>query len=47
VVSRIERGEHPATTRTLQRLAEALDARAVIGLELAHGRTTRYDLQVV
>jgi ribosome-binding protein aMBF1 (putative translation factor) len=33
VISRIESGQHRTSARTLKRLAEALDARAVIGFE--------------
>jgi ribosome-binding protein aMBF1 (putative translation factor) len=32
-ISRIESGQHTTTARTLKRLAEALDARAVLGIE--------------
>jgi len=33
VISRIESGQHPPSARTIKRLAEALEARAVIGFE--------------
>jgi transcriptional regulator with XRE-family HTH domain len=33
VISRIESGQHATSARTLKRLAEALGARAVLGLE--------------
>lgn len=32
-ISRIESGQHATTVRTLKKLAEALDARAVLGIE--------------
>jgi ribosome-binding protein aMBF1 (putative translation factor) len=32
-ISRIESGQHPTTVATLQRLAEALDLRFVVGFE--------------
>ncbi len=32
-ISRIESGQHPASLQTMKRLAEALDARLVIGFE--------------
>jgi transcriptional regulator with XRE-family HTH domain len=32
-ISRIESGQHPTTVTTLQRLAEALDVRFVVGFE--------------
>lgn len=32
-ISRIESGQHATTARTLKKLAEALDARAVLGIE--------------
>lgn len=33
VISRIESGQHPTSARTIKRLAEALEARAVIGFD--------------
>lgn len=44
VISRIESGQHRATTDTLRRLAEALDGHAVIGFEFDSEQTLQPDL---
>jgi ribosome-binding protein aMBF1 (putative translation factor) len=44
-ISRIESGHHATNARTLMRLAEALDARAVLGFE--YGPPTRPRRQLV
>jgi len=44
-ISRIESGQHATNARTLMRLAEALDARAVLGFE--YGPSTKPRRQLV
>ncbi len=44
-ISRIESGQHATTARTLKKLAEGLDARAVLGIEF--GSTEDPDRQLV
>ncbi len=44
-ISRIESGQHATNARTLMRLAEALDARAVLGFE--YGPSTKPQRQLV
>ncbi len=46
-VSRIERGQHATNARTLQRLAAALDARAVLGFEWGTAQETQRELVVL
>lgn len=44
VISRIESGQHRASTDTLRRLAEALDGHVVIGFEFDSGHKPQPDL---
>jgi ribosome-binding protein aMBF1 (putative translation factor) len=44
VISRIESGQHRASTDTLRRLAEALDGHAVIGFEFESDQRIQPDL---
>jgi transcriptional regulator with XRE-family HTH domain len=46
-ISRIESGQHATNARTLMRLAEALDARAVLGFEYGPSSTPRRQLVVL
>jgi ribosome-binding protein aMBF1 (putative translation factor) len=43
VISRIESGQHTTSIKTLQRLAEALEASAVVGLRFAADTETQHD----
>jgi ribosome-binding protein aMBF1 (putative translation factor) len=47
VISRIESGQHATSARTLKRLAEALDARAVIGFEFSSNGKPKHELVVL
>jgi ribosome-binding protein aMBF1 (putative translation factor) len=47
VISRIESGQHATNARTLQRLAGALDARAIIGFEFGPENARERDLVVI
>ena len=47
VVSRIESGQHATNVRTLQRLAAALETRAVIGFEFGPKDARQRDLLVI
>jgi ribosome-binding protein aMBF1 (putative translation factor) len=47
VVSRIESGQHGTNARTLQRLAGALEARAVLGFEFGPENARQRDLVVI
>jgi ribosome-binding protein aMBF1 (putative translation factor) len=47
VISRIESGQHATSSRTLKRLAEALDARAVLGFEFGAPDGPRHELVVL
>jgi transcriptional regulator with XRE-family HTH domain len=47
VISRIESGQHATSARTLKRLAQALDARAVIGFEFAGDGGAKHELVVL
>lgn len=47
VVSRIESGQHATNARTLQRLAEALEARAVLGFEFGPADARERELVVI
>ncbi len=47
VISRIESGQHATSSRTLKRLAEALDARAVLGFEYGGAESPRHELVVL
>lgn len=47
VISRIESGQHATSSRTLKRLAEALDARAVLGFEYGADANPRHELVVL
>ena len=44
VISRIESGQHATSVRTIKRLAEALDARAVIGFEFGSDCGAKHEL---
>lgn len=44
VISRIESGQHRASTDTLRRLAEALDGHAIIGFEFGSEQPLQQDL---
>jgi ribosome-binding protein aMBF1 (putative translation factor) len=46
-ISRIESGQHATNARTLMRLAEALDARAVLGFEYGPSATPQRQLVVL
>jgi ribosome-binding protein aMBF1 (putative translation factor) len=46
-ISRIESGQHATNTRTLMRLAEALEARAVLGFEYGPTAEPRHELAVI
>jgi len=46
-ISRIESGQHATNARTLMRLAEALDARAVLGFEYGPSARPRRQLVVL
>ncbi len=47
VISRIESGQHATSARTLKRLAEALDARAVVGFEFDSSADAKHELVVL
>lgn len=47
VISRIESGQHATSAKTLKRLAEALDARAVIGFEFSSNGKPKHELVVL
>ena len=44
VISPIESGRHATSAKTLKRLAEALDARAVIGFEFSSNGRSKHEL---
>jgi transcriptional regulator with XRE-family HTH domain len=46
-VSRIESGRHATNTRTLMRLAQALDAHAILGLQYGPTTDAQRDLVVL
>lgn len=46
-ISRIESGQHATNARTLMRLAEALDARAVLGFEYGPAAAPQRELIVL
>lgn len=46
-ISRIESGQHATNARTLMRLAEALDARAVLGFEYGPAAQPQRELTVL
>lgn len=46
-ISRIESGQHATNARTLMRLAEALDARAVLGFEYGPAAAPQRELVVL
>jgi ribosome-binding protein aMBF1 (putative translation factor) len=46
-ISRIESGQHATNTRTLMRLAEALDAHAVLGFEYGSAAKPQRELVVL
>jgi transcriptional regulator with XRE-family HTH domain len=46
-ISRIESGQHATNTRTLIRLAEALDAHAVLGFEYGPAAKPQRELVVL
>jgi ribosome-binding protein aMBF1 (putative translation factor) len=47
VVARIESGQHATNARTLQRLAAALEARAVVGFEFGPAHARQRELVVI
>lgn len=47
VISRIESGQHATNARTLQRLAAALEARAVLGFEFGPPDAAERELVVI
>ncbi|MGH2879742.1 MAG: helix-turn-helix domain-containing protein [Solirubrobacteraceae bacterium] len=47
VISRIESGQHATSARTLKRLAEALDAQAVLGFRFGSGAKPQHELVVL
>jgi ribosome-binding protein aMBF1 (putative translation factor) len=47
VISRIERGQRATSFRMLKRLAEALDARAVLGFEFGSADDPQHELFVL
>lgn len=47
VISRIESGQHATSARTLKRLAEALDARAVLGFRFGSVAKPQHKLVVL
>lgn len=46
-ISRIESGQHATTARTLKKLAEALEARAVVGIEFGPTKHPERELVVL
>jgi len=46
-ISRIESGQHATNARTLMRLAEALEARAILGFEYGSAATPQRELVVL
>jgi transcriptional regulator with XRE-family HTH domain len=46
-ISRIESGQHATNARTLMRLAEALEARAILGFEYGPAATPQCELVVL
>ncbi len=47
VISRIESGQHATSARTLKRLAEALDAQAVLGFRFGSVAKPQHELVVL